>query len=396
MFNIIVVQNYSYKLLDITTTDELREFLSGLENPNALVILNNEKDDGSVYYTDIRMLFAELPPSTIPDTIEELTDSLTDMQYDGYRISNPVQTITNVLVSKRLSEMDRVKAESCDINHPNDRKDLIYGDITYPDLVLSATDTSMDVSNLVIIKDGKAVRTQHFNDELYVENIVEDLTNDNHVILNLNDIGGCEVYFTNELEWTNYDDGYTVITLPSGRYLTAPPFIVLDGILYDLGNLQFKVYGANALKISHDFHNAKTPGDRQLYPDVSDDDWPSFHINQSLQASNSMLIVPKGQIYYTRHKITPINDHTYIYRTPMKYIAGILMLAWNNYICPFKILSSTRDIKTGIYSHIIKIHTLHKSLSMDEVQLDPDQPRLLNEPYNQNARNDVRFIHISS
>ena len=391
-YKIIMVHPHKYEVLDITTIEELLVVVSTLDTLKTSLVMQHTNHYGAIYYTDLLTLLSEIPMSEFPLTLNEVSTWLTDIRFDGYRVSNPTKAYGNKIMTYRLSELLSITAQFCNINQPDNRSPLYIGQEQYHDIVLTPTDDT-DLSNFLFVKDGKIYPTILFQNELYIENGAVGFTESNHLILDLNPVGGCSIYYTKDLVVTNHEEKYTTIQLPSGVTFTQIPFIVIEGSLYDLTNPNMFIINSNTFQLNHDFINTDTPGYRYEHLDISDPGYAIYRIHEMLTSNNSMFIIPNNKVYITKTTLTKLDENTYMHKCIDPRLSGIVMGAHQNSILPYKILTSKPHIENKMYTHIVKIRDLPKTLAVDELQLELDMRRYLDSPYTDN-RKDIRFISV--
>ena len=392
-YRIILVKPYKYEFLNITTIAELIATISSFTTTDISLVIKHTNVYGVVYYTDLLTLMSEVKLSTLPATLAELAPTLTDIQFDGYKVDNPIKAYSNKLISHKLDELISMTAQLVNIDQPDNRSPLYLGQDRYRDIVFTPVGNT-DISNIIFVRDGKICPSLVFDDELYVQNVAIGLDNTNHTILDLNYIGGCDIYYIKELTKTHHEHKYTTVQLPPSQTFTNMPFIVVEGILYDLTNPHFHIINQDTLQINNDFIGIDPPGKRPEYTEVADVDYPLHRLTEMLSADNSMIVIPKHKIYTSKITLSMLDENMYMYKSLDPYLSGIVLSAHDNSIIPFKVVTSKPHINNQMYTHLIVTRDVPRSLSMDELMLDPQSRLYLDRPYSQSKR-DIRLITVS-
>lgn len=396
MIAILAFKDYTCTHIDIATTETLIAYMEKADI-NTQILMKHTSKLGAAVYTDIRAYLSEKSPIELPTTIQGISDEMTDKEIEGYSVPNPTKIYGRKIITRRLLELkDPIRVEVVNINQPDVRKDLAYGQGEFDDIVISSNDPNISVENIIFIKDGRYVKPLISEGEAYYTDLGTEVDGTNHVIIDMNDVNGCKIHYIQNLTITTYADGYSLIKLNPGQYFTQVPWIIFDGILYDLPNPHIHIIDAQTLKLDHDFPHIETPGMRAAHPELSDVEYAAYRIDELLNQPNSIFMIPSEKIYVMKYVLTKLDDLTYFMQSNIANISGIVMVSYHNSIVPFKILASTKHNKTGMYQYTIRLLKVPRSLSADEHMRNPDNVYYLQEPYHPSSRVDVRLISAST
>lgn len=392
-YSCIAVSDQKVIDLDFTTTEEILNYLDGTTIIGTRVLLIV-----SAGCLDIGYYLMEKPPSMIPETIVELIEQLTDKDIDGYVTDNPYNNKESVVKTYNIHDLsDDVTFKMVDMDHDDDEQDIIIGQDKYPDLVMYTDDLSKDLSNYLVAVNGKIKRTHTFGAKTYILDAAEDITVDNHVIMDFNPVGGIMKYQLADLDKTLFvTDKIITISLPTGVYFEHNPLIVLRGRLFKLPKPYIKIVSNNTVFINSDILMKMLPEEYPEYADLSNTEIMDKIVELWLNTDDSFLVLPNKLLYAKEFILSPVTELQYTHKSSEYNIDGICIYSYRDYIVPVRNLPSERGVK-NVIQHMLFVPELPGPLDTCEtIMSDINYNFKMKKPIHPETQRPCRIIRLTS